>query len=88
MIALKSTIKTESIYSDDNQKRYSFSIEWDKQKRKQSLLWFQRGVPTVYRLTAQRIGAFKSCYARLRFCEDSESVRDNGQRQIRNRKRV
>ncbi len=43
MIALKSTIKTECIYSDDNQKRYSFSIEWDKQKRKAVVIMVSAG---------------------------------------------
>lgn len=43
MITEKTTIKTESIYSDDNKKRYSLSIEWDKQKPKALVIMVAAG---------------------------------------------
>lgn len=43
MITEKTTIKTESVYSDDKQKRYSLSIEWDKQKKKALVIMVAAG---------------------------------------------
>lgn len=43
MIAEKTTIRTESVYSDDSKKRYSLSIEWDKQKKKALVIMVSAG---------------------------------------------
>lgn len=43
MITKKTSIKTESIYSDDRKKRYSLSIEWDKQKKKALVIMVSAG---------------------------------------------
>ncbi len=43
MISLKTTIKTECVYSDDRKKRYCFSLEWDKQKKKAVVIMVSAG---------------------------------------------
>lgn len=43
MITEKTSIKTEAVYSEDKQKRYSLSIEWDKQKPKAVVIMVSAG---------------------------------------------
>lgn len=43
MITQKTTIKTETVCSEDKTKRYSLSIEWDKSKKKAVVIMISAG---------------------------------------------
>lgn len=43
MKTIKTTIKTEMVYSDDLSKRYSLSITWDKQKKNAVIIMVSAG---------------------------------------------
>lgn len=43
MAVIKTNIKTTSVYSDDNTKRYSMNIEWDREKKKATVIMVSAG---------------------------------------------